>query len=86
MERERDGLPVRQEALSGALNQLGVYLEQLEEKLSPVLRDREPAVAQTLQGTPRGPESPLGGFLRGAAGHASELADRVQELMARVDL
>jgi hypothetical protein len=87
-ERQQSGqtLAARQERLAGDLSKLGVLIEQLEQVLQPVLRDPEPT--QALHATPAGfgTVSPLGTFLDGAAGHASELADRVAELMARVDL
>ena len=84
--RERDGgLPQRQEELHAALNRIGKHLEELESRLQPVLRDPEPQ-SDVLQATPRMPESPLGGFLRGAASHADELTHRLEELLGRVDL
>lgn len=85
MERERDGgMAGRQEALASALSRIADHLENLEQRLQPVLMDPEPT--QALHATPRMPMSPLGGFLTGATGHAEELAQRISNLMQRVDL
>lgn len=85
MESERGGgLAERQEAMHGALNLLGERIERLEAALQPVLRESEPT--ENLHATPRMPSSPLGEFMQGAAGHANDLARRLEDLTRRVDL
>jgi hypothetical protein len=83
-ERQQDGLAARQEALTSALDRLGGLLEQLEQRLQPVLQDSE------LEGLPMEPvpmpPSPLAGFLRDTVSHAEMLGRRVGNLIGRVDL
>lgn len=85
LQQERGGLAMRQEVLQAQLAELGGLIERLEMTLQPVLRDPGPTAA--LHGmTPEMPESPLGGFLRGATSHVQDLTARVQDLLDRVDL
>jgi hypothetical protein len=86
-QRERDGggLAARQDELANALGRTRDYLEQLEQRLQPVLRDPEPT-SEKLHGTPRPAESPLSGFLRSIAGNADDLTHQLEDLIGRVDL
>ncbi len=78
------GLTGRQERLQAALSALEAHLGQLEQLLSPVLREQQPS--QLLQAQPQESASMLAAWLQGATQHVEQLVRRTEELLNRVDL